>query len=392
MGDRRLVGIDLGIASAHSVRVLDGSGSTLTKRKALPTVASLTAIEVAALEGAAPGTRLEVVVEPTGPAWLPIAVFFIERGHRVYRVSSAESADLRRYLSRHAKTNGIDADTLARIPLFNPHGVQPLELAGADAAALDRRNQPRHDGSVGTSPAARKSILAGLSGGGGRELRGRRHVDGLCDSRHRLDVDRRAIGAAVRVDDEASSIELPGHRDFRRHRPTGHVVGADGVADRERVGEFQECQSLDWIVQRTLGQRQDSVVVPLARCGFVWWPREPAPIPRPRHVARHLPLHGVAVGQPGDIHERRTVEHFLDFTERLHTTIAQRISQRHLGCPVHGHLIATSFGSRRNRLLQGHDNSRVSFVRGGPVHRRARVCLVIFMVPAEDQQQLPAIG
>jgi transposase len=65
------------------------------------------------------------VIEPTGPAWLPIAVFFSSRGHRVYRVSSAESADLRRYLSKHAKTNGIDADTLARIPLFHPAGVNP---------------------------------------------------------------------------------------------------------------------------------------------------------------------------------------------------------------------------------------------------------------------------
>ena len=61
------------------------------------------------------------------------------RGHRVYRVSSAESADLRRYLSKHAKTNGIDADTLARIPLFHPAGVAPLVIAGPEAAALDRR-------------------------------------------------------------------------------------------------------------------------------------------------------------------------------------------------------------------------------------------------------------
>ncbi|HWM22605.1 MAG TPA: transposase, partial [Ilumatobacteraceae bacterium] len=119
--------------------MLDSSGATVTKRKALPTVASLSAIEAAALDGAAPGTRLEVVIEPTGPAWLPIAVFFISRGHLVYRVSSAESADLRRYLSKHAKTNGIDADTLARIPLFNPAGVQPLELPGVEAAALARR-------------------------------------------------------------------------------------------------------------------------------------------------------------------------------------------------------------------------------------------------------------
>ncbi len=139
MNHRRLVGIDLGIASAHTVRVLDGEGTTLAKRKALPTVESLTQIETAALEGTPAGSQLEVVIEATGPAWLPIAVFFSSRGHRVYRVSSAESADLRRYLSRHAKTNGIDADTLARIPLFHPGGVAPLVMAGPEAAALDRR-------------------------------------------------------------------------------------------------------------------------------------------------------------------------------------------------------------------------------------------------------------
>ena len=139
MSERRLVGIDLGIASAHAVRVLDGEGVTLVKRKALPTLESLSEIETAALAGTAAGSRLEVVIEPTGPAWLPIAVFFSSRGHRVYRVSSAESADLRRYLSKHAKTNGIDADTLARIPLFHPAGVKPLVLADAEAARLDRR-------------------------------------------------------------------------------------------------------------------------------------------------------------------------------------------------------------------------------------------------------------
>jgi transposase len=141
---RRLVGIDLGIASAHAVRVLDEEGNTLAKRKALPTAESLSVIESTALEATPAGTRLEVVIEPTGPAWLPIAVFFINRGHVVYRVSSTESADLRRFLSRHAKTNGIDADTLARIPLFHPAGVQPLELPSADAASLDRRVRAAH--------------------------------------------------------------------------------------------------------------------------------------------------------------------------------------------------------------------------------------------------------
>jgi len=139
MVHRRLVGIDLGIASAHTVRVLDGEANTVAKRKAWPTVQSLTEVETAALAGCPDGTRLEVVMEPTGPAWLPIAVFFARRGHVVHRVSSAKAADLRRFLSRHTKTNGIDADTLARLALFDPAGLQPLELPGAERAALDRR-------------------------------------------------------------------------------------------------------------------------------------------------------------------------------------------------------------------------------------------------------------
>ena len=57
----------------------------------------------------------------------------------MFRVSSQKAADLRRFLSRHAKSNGIDADTLARLPLFDPAGLRPLVLPGAERAALDRR-------------------------------------------------------------------------------------------------------------------------------------------------------------------------------------------------------------------------------------------------------------
>jgi transposase len=139
MQDRRLVGIDLGIASVHTVRVLSDDGRVICRRKAVPTVQSLGEVEAAALAGTAPGTRLEVVVEPTGPAWLPIAVFFTTRGHTVYRVSSAKAHDLRRFLKRHAKANSIDADTLARLPLVDPAGLHPLVLPAASRAALDRR-------------------------------------------------------------------------------------------------------------------------------------------------------------------------------------------------------------------------------------------------------------
>jgi len=102
MEHRHLVGIDLGIASAHTVRVLDGEGTTIAKRKAWPTVESLGELEAAALAGVPAGTRLEVVVEPTGPAWLPIAVYFCSRGHTVYRSRRPRHCDLRRILCRYA--------------------------------------------------------------------------------------------------------------------------------------------------------------------------------------------------------------------------------------------------------------------------------------------------
>lgn len=137
--DRRVVGIDLGIASAHTAVVVDAGGQVVARRKAKPTVESLAAVEAAALADAAPGAHLEVIVEPTGPAWLPVAVWFAGRGHTVYRVSSQQAADLRRFLKRHAKSNGIDALTLAKLALIDPDGLRPVELADGATASLDRR-------------------------------------------------------------------------------------------------------------------------------------------------------------------------------------------------------------------------------------------------------------
>src|SRR5512135_885131 len=135
----RILGLDLGITSAHRGVVVDGEGQVLARRSAVPTVDSLAVLEAAALHGAAPGARILVVGEPTGPAWLTIAVFFGRRGHLVVRVSSGKAADLRRFLSRHAKTNGIDAETLARLPLVASDSLEPVELPGAARATLDRR-------------------------------------------------------------------------------------------------------------------------------------------------------------------------------------------------------------------------------------------------------------
>jgi transposase len=135
----RLLGIDLGITSDHTAVVIDDAGGICARRRARSTVASLAALEAAALATAELGTQLVVVVEPTGSAWLPVAVFFGRRGHTVLRVTSAKAADLRRCLARHAKSNSIDAESLARLPLVAPTGLTAVEFGSPARASLDRR-------------------------------------------------------------------------------------------------------------------------------------------------------------------------------------------------------------------------------------------------------------
>jgi hypothetical protein len=93
---RRIVGLDLGVATDHTAVILDQTGAELGRRRVRPTRASLEALREVALAGAQTETVLEVVIEPTGPAWLPVAVFFAATGDVVYRVSSQKAADLRR--------------------------------------------------------------------------------------------------------------------------------------------------------------------------------------------------------------------------------------------------------------------------------------------------------
>ncbi len=108
---RRLAGIDLGIASEHTVRVLDGAGQKVSAARCVPTRESLLAMEARALAGTPEGTRLEVVLEPTGAAWFPVARFLAARGHTVYRVSSAKAADLRKFYRRHSKSDLLTGST-----------------------------------------------------------------------------------------------------------------------------------------------------------------------------------------------------------------------------------------------------------------------------------------
>jgi transposase len=136
---RRIVGLDLGVATDHTAVILDQTGAELGRRRVRPTRAPLEGLRALALAGAEAGVAVEVVIEPTGPAWLPVAVLFASTADGVYRVSSQKAADLRRYYRRHHKTNRIDATTLARIAILEGEALRPVELARGLAAELDRQ-------------------------------------------------------------------------------------------------------------------------------------------------------------------------------------------------------------------------------------------------------------
>jgi transposase len=134
----RTIGIDLAVTSAHKAVVADAQGRFLTPVFSFQTTpADLEHLLVRARDGD-PDTPLQVVMEPTGMAWLPIAVFFARHGVPVFLVNSQEVADLRRYYQRHAKSDRIDARVLVRLPLVNPEKLHRLHLSPATTLACQR--------------------------------------------------------------------------------------------------------------------------------------------------------------------------------------------------------------------------------------------------------------
>ncbi len=134
----RTIGIDLALTAAHKAVVADAQGHFLTPVLTFTTSpADLERLLARARDGAV-DTSLRVVMEPTGMAWFPIAVFFARHGVPTYLVNSQEVADLRRYYQRHAKSARIDARVLVRLPLVNPDKLHRLHLPTATTLACQR--------------------------------------------------------------------------------------------------------------------------------------------------------------------------------------------------------------------------------------------------------------
>jgi len=139
MHERWTIGIDLGVTSKHAVVVVDTqTGETLVKRFSFPHTAAGMQRLLDRLERVrqhAPDAGFTAVMEPTGKMWVALAAVLREHGIESRLPSVAVAAAYRNKSKKAGKTNEIDADCLARLPLFDAKKLHPACL----------RNQPTGD-------------------------------------------------------------------------------------------------------------------------------------------------------------------------------------------------------------------------------------------------------
>lgn len=155
------VGVDLGVTSKHKSTVVNEFG-----KKIRPLYSFETSQEAFdsflghCLSGQTQDTVIKAICEPTNMAWFPLAQYLVTRGHQVFRVKSEKVSDLRKYFKKHTKTDAIDSETLAKMPIVDEDSLYELYLPDAKTLALDRKCKQREK--ITVSVAARKNRIRAI--------------------------------------------------------------------------------------------------------------------------------------------------------------------------------------------------------------------------------------
>ena len=141
------VGIDLAITSKHVAAVYDpqvkkylgkpfkfdisfeGYEKLLTRCKQLYSHYCDAEIEVS------------FVMEPTSLTWMPMCCYLIAKGFKTYRVTTQKSSDFRKFLSKHSKSDKIDANALARLPEIISDKIYEVYMPSTDLGILGRKTK-----------------------------------------------------------------------------------------------------------------------------------------------------------------------------------------------------------------------------------------------------------
>jgi len=141
----RTIGIDLAVTAAHRAVVMAEHGRFVTP--VISFHSSWEEIEdlvAQAREGVEADHPLRAVMEPTGMAWLTVAVPLSRLGVIVYLVNGRRVKDLRRYFKRHASSDRISARVLAKLPLVDEESLYPLLLPTPHQLACQRGCKQDH--------------------------------------------------------------------------------------------------------------------------------------------------------------------------------------------------------------------------------------------------------
>jgi transposase len=124
------LGVDIACRAAHQASLADETGRLLwSGRRFRTTVADLERLWRLLPERTDPA-GVTVIMEPTRNAWVPLAAWFRRRGATVVLVPPERSADLRAYYRKHTKTDRLDSQLLARLPLLHPEGLHAEQGLG----------------------------------------------------------------------------------------------------------------------------------------------------------------------------------------------------------------------------------------------------------------------
>jgi transposase len=129
------LGVDVACRAVHQASCADEHGEMVFVGHRFRTDPD----DLEALWARLPGDRCDVtvVMEPTRNAWVALAAWFRRRGATVVMIPPEQSADLRAYYNKHAKTDRLDSRVLARLPLLHPEGLH-LEKTLGPGEALKR--------------------------------------------------------------------------------------------------------------------------------------------------------------------------------------------------------------------------------------------------------------
>ena len=155
-----IVGIDLAINNPHRASVYN-SQKTEFMGKSFSFARSYDGFSSLLLKvGNDPSCEVCFVMEPTSGAWKPLSAFLMAKGYTCYLVKPQKAYDLRKFLKKHTKSDRIDSQVLAKLPIIDAEGIYPLTLPRMDLVSLNRYDRQREK--IVSSISSRKTRIQSL--------------------------------------------------------------------------------------------------------------------------------------------------------------------------------------------------------------------------------------